>query len=74
MSNIIEFKQKKKSDGFKRTDELFTVTLWVGGDDEYEIDMLTNEDYDELDIFIALGCLFMKYGEDNGLIDHPDDE
>jgi hypothetical protein len=44
MSNIIEFKQKKKSDGFKRTDELFTVTLWVGGDDEYEIDMLTNEE------------------------------
>ena len=69
MSNIIEFKLKKPSDDFKRIDELFSVTMWLGTNDEYEIDMFSNEDYDDEDIFIALQCLYAKFGIEHGFID-----
>ena len=74
MTNIIEFKPKKKSSEFERIDELFSLTVWVGNEEEYEIDMLCHEDYDEHDIFIALGCVFLKFGEENGLIEHSDED
>ena len=69
MSNIIEFKLKKPSDDFQRIDELFSVTMWLGTNDEYEIDMFSNEDYDNEDIFIALQCLYAKFGIEHGFID-----
>ena len=74
MSNVIEFKPKSKSSSFQRIDELFTVTLWIGTDDEYEIDMLTHEEYSDHEIFIGLGCLFLKFGQEHGLIENQDDE
>ena len=53
MSNIIEFKLKKPSDDFQRIDELFSVTMWLGTNDEYEIDMFSNEDYDNKEIIVV---------------------
>ena len=73
MSEVIEFKPKPKEDDFKRIDELFHVTMWIGTNNEYEISMESHEDYTEHEIFTAIGALFASYGVDNGFIYEDDD-
>ena len=68
MSKVIQFKPKTKEDDFKRIDELFNVTMWIGTGDQYELDMMSNEDYADYDIFIALECLYAKFGIEHGFI------
>ena len=74
MSEIIQFKPKPKEDTFRRIDELFHVTMWIGTDDEYEIDMQSHEDYTEHEIFTAIGALYAPYGIENDFISIDDDE
>ncbi len=71
MSKVIDFKPKEKP--FKRIDELFYVTMWIGTNNEYEIDMQSHEDYTEYEIFTAIGALYASYGIDNGFISTDDD-
>lgn len=74
MSEIIQFKPKPKEDTFRRIDELFHVTMWIGTDDEYEIDMESHEDYTEHEIFTAISALYATYGIENDFISIDDDE
>jgi len=73
MSEIIQFKPKPKEDTFKRIDELFHVTIWIGTGGEYEIDMQSHEDYTEHEIFTAIGALYATYGIENNFISTDDD-
>ena len=74
MSEIIQFKPKPKEDTFRRIDELFHVTIWIGTGGEYEIDMQSHEDYSEYEIFTAIGALYATYGIENDFISMDDDE
>jgi len=74
MSEVIEFKPKPKEDDFKRIDELFHVTMWIGTNNEYEISMESHEDYTEHEIFTAIGALYATYGIENEFISLDDDE
>lgn len=73
MSEIIQFKPKPKKDTFRRIDELFHVTMWIGTNNEYEIDMQSHEDYTEHEIFTAIGALYATYGIENNFISIDDD-
>ena len=47
--------------------------MWIGTNNEYEIDMQSHEDYTEYEIFTAIGALYASYGIDNGFISTDDD-
>jgi hypothetical protein len=73
MSEIIQFKPKTKKDTFRRIDELFHVTMWIGTGNKYEIDMKSHENYTEYEIFTAIGALYATYGIENNFISADDD-
>ena len=47
--------------------------MWIGTDNEYEIDMQSHEDYTEHEIFTAIGALYATYGIENDFISIDDD-
>jgi len=81
MADILPFKlkpigldgAKMKEDTFRRVDELFNITMWIGTDEQYEIDMLSNEDYSDQEIFEGIECLYAKFGIEHGFFSEEED-
>mgnify|MGYP003652268496 FL=1 len=74
MSNIINFQEQKRVVEYRRIAELFNVVMFIGTNDEYEIDMECNEDYDALAVFNGLEVLYAKFGIEHGFLGDADDQ
>ena len=74
MSNIIDFQKQKRVVEYRRIAQLFNVVMYIGTNDEYEIDMECNEEYDALAIFSGLEVLYAKYGIEHGFLGDTDDQ
>lgn len=75
MGDIINFEEQKRAIEYRRIAQLFSVVVHIGTNDEYEIDMECNEDYDAWAIFKGVEVLYAKFGIENGFIgDIKDDQ
>ena len=74
MGDLVNFEDRRRAIEYRRIAQLFNVVVHIGTNDEYEIDMECNEDYDRWAIFIALECLYAKYGIENGFLGDDDDK
>lgn len=74
MGDLVNFEDRRKDIEYRRIAQLFNVVVHIGTNDEYDIDMECNEDYDTWAIFMGLECLYAKYGIENGFLGDDDDK
>lgn len=74
MGDVVNFQESKRAIEYRRIAELFNVVVHIGTNDEYEVDMECNEDYDAWAIFKGVEVLYAKFGIENGFIGDEDNE
>ena len=47
MGDIVNFEEQKRAMEYRRIAQLFNVIVHIGTNDEYEIDMECNDEYDK---------------------------
>ena len=74
MGDIVNFEEHKRAMEYRRIAQLFNVIVHIGTNDEYEIDMECNDEYDNWAIFKGIEVLYARFGIEHGFLGADDDQ